>query len=86
MADLSVAKRYILSNEHAQGSRTWHMRYLLLLWLSLICMLPFDLSRFDEGEAGETAKSLEAIGKSDLGKSGLTREGASYMLSRLYMR
>ena len=62
------------------------MRYLLLLWLSLICMLPFDLSRFDEGEIGETAKCIQDIGKTDLGKSGLTREGAAYMLSRLYMR
>ncbi|KAI9620590.1 hypothetical protein KEM48_008127 [Puccinia striiformis f. sp. tritici PST-130] len=26
----------------------WHFRYILLLWLSLICMIPFDLSRFDQ--------------------------------------
>ena len=49
-------------------------------------MLPFDLARFDENGPGETARSLEAIGKSDLEKSGLTREGSSLMLSRLYMR
>ena len=25
----------------------WHQRYILLLWLSLICMLPFDLASDD---------------------------------------
>lgn len=26
---------------------TWEVRYILLLWLSLICMIPFDLVKFD---------------------------------------
>lgn len=86
MADLNVVISYIMSNELIQEERNWHLRYLVLLWLSLICMLPFDLARFDEREPGETAKSIQEIGKADLGQSGLTRESASVMLSRLYMR
>lgn len=86
VSDLCVVKQYILSNSQIQKTESWHLKYLLLLWLSLICMLPFDLARFDEHEPGETARSLEAIGKIDLEKSGLTREGSSLMLSRLYMR
>ena len=33
--------------------QTWETRYVLLLWLSIIVMIPFDLSRLD-GSAGPT--------------------------------
>ena len=29
--------------------QTWETRYVLLLWLSMIVMIPFELSRFDGG-------------------------------------
>ena len=29
--------------------QTWETRYILLLWLSIIVMIPFELSRFDGG-------------------------------------
>lgn len=65
----------------------WALRYTFLLWLSLICMLPFDLAQFDEVEGGnQTALSIEHIGKGFLSNAGLEREGAAIMLSRLYMR
>jgi hypothetical protein len=25
----------------------WQTRYMLLVWLSIVCMVPFDLHRFD---------------------------------------
>ena len=28
-------------------SQTWETRYILLLWLSIICLVPFDMARFD---------------------------------------
>ena len=86
VADLSVVKTYLMTNDHIKESKNWHLRYLFQLWMSLICMLPFDLARFDEHESSETAKSIEEIGMANLGDSGLTREGASLILSRLYMR
>lgn len=59
----------------------------MLLWLSLICMLPFDLAQFDEPESlGKTARDLEDAAKSHLGKAGVEREGAAIMLARLYAR
>ena len=27
--------------------QTWETRYVLLLWLSIVCMIPFDMARFD---------------------------------------
>lgn len=70
-----------------QETVQWPLRYAVLLWLSLICMLPFDLAQFDEDPlSGATAIKLETAAKMHLGKSGLEREGAALMLSRLYMR
>lgn len=65
----------------------WPLRYIALLWLSLVCMLPFDLAQFDElSMPGETASSVEDIAKAHLDNAGLERDGAALTLSRLYMR
>lgn len=76
----------------------WAARYLILLWLSLICRLPFDLSQFDDVVAGapsqigdqtkiETAAmKIENIGKVYLDKAGLERDGAALLLARFYSR
>jgi len=50
-------------------------------------MIPFDLSQFDEvGREGETADTIEDIAKRSLTNSGLVRESAAVLLSRLYVR
>jgi hypothetical protein len=65
----------------------WALRYGMMLWLSLIALIPFDLAQFDdESDLGHTAKSLELVGKTYLCKAGLERDAAALLLSRLYMR
>ncbi|KAG8909114.1 hypothetical protein FRC00_010736 [Tulasnella sp. 408] len=64
----------------------WETRYIVLLWLSLVAMLPFDLAQFDRGNPGSTFERLEAAGKTNLDKAGLEREGAALLLARLYAR
>lgn len=88
IADLSIALSYMQNaNTLVVEVDQWALRYTFLLWLSLICMLPFDLAQFDEIEGGnQTALSIEHIGKRFLSNAGLEREGAAIMLSRLYMR
>ncbi|TFK74799.1 TBCD protein [Pluteus cervinus] len=89
IADLSIALEYLLTPDDGvlHYQRQWPLRYMLLIWLSLICMIPFDLEQFDEPESlGKTAASLEMVGKRYLGKAGLEREGTCLLLSRLYMR
>lgn len=88
IADLSIALDYILMPDGpSQQLSQWPLRYVVLLWLSLICMIPFDLSQFDEpADIGKTASHIESIGKEFLGKAGLEREGAAMLLSRFYMR
>ncbi|KAK0201710.1 tubulin folding cofactor D C terminal-domain-containing protein [Desarmillaria ectypa] len=88
IADLSIALSYMQNaNTLVVETDQWALRYTFLLWLSLICMLPFDLAQFDEVEGGnQTALSIEHIGKGFMSNAGLEREGAAIMLSRLYMR
>jgi hypothetical protein len=37
----------LLTRQNRSDSNTWQTRYMLLLWLSIIAMIPFDLNRFD---------------------------------------
>lgn len=66
----------------------WPTRYIILLWLSLICRLPFDLANFDaEGiDQQSTAQVVEDIGRQYLDKAGLEKDGAALLLARLYSR
>ncbi|KAL1505707.1 hypothetical protein ABEB36_005211 [Hypothenemus hampei] len=40
-----------LENQDPNDPNTWTTRYVLLLWLSIIIMIPFHLSRFDDSES-----------------------------------
>ncbi|SPO39359.1 related to Tubulin-folding cofactor D [Pseudozyma flocculosa] len=76
----------------------WELRYVLLLWLSLVCMIPFDLRQFDArsgdlgvlGLAGSgampTANRIEHVGRSFLSSPGKERDAAAVMLGRLFQR
>lgn len=87
IADVSVAIAYMnAENGPAKEEMQWGLRYVVLLWISLVCMIPFDLAQFDEIDAGQTAHALVKIGKENLSKSGMDREAAALLLSRLYMR
>ncbi|KAH7885271.1 tubulin folding cofactor D C terminal-domain-containing protein [Phlebopus sp. FC_14] len=88
VSDLTIAMDFIsLSNGPAAYSDHWALRYVVLLWLSLVCRIPFDLGQFDEsGCHGQTAHMLQSIAKHYLNNAGLEREGAAVLLSRLYVR
>lgn len=88
IADLSIALEFIQQKKGlGQHSFLWATRYVTLLWLYIICIIPFDLAQFDEPDKlGKTASDLEAVAKRYLGTSGLEREAAALLLSRLYTR
>ncbi|CAF0942097.1 unnamed protein product, partial [Brachionus calyciflorus] len=37
----------LLESQDPRDSNSWQTRFILLLWLSIICIVPFDLDRFD---------------------------------------
>lgn len=89
IADMSIALDYMMlpHGPIRKFPSRWSLPYIVLLWLSLICMIPFDLDRLDElDQIGRTADSVESLAKEQLGSAGLEREGAAIVLSRFYMR
>ncbi|KAG5648314.1 hypothetical protein DXG03_004886 [Asterophora parasitica] len=88
IADLSIALDFLLASDGLiQDATQWALRYVVIVWLSLICMIPFDLEQFDDVDRiGYTAASMETSAKNYLGKAGLEREAAALLLSRLYTR
>lgn len=77
----------LLPTSIARDPSQWALRYTILLWLALICMIPFDLAQFDEVDGtNKTAISIESLAKEYIGKAGLERDGAAVLLSRLYTR
>ncbi|KAG2010206.1 TBCD protein [Coprinopsis cinerea AmutBmut pab1-1] len=88
VSDLSVVLDYIrIRADFVDLPNQWALRYVVLLWLSIVCMIPFDLSQLDEpGSIGKVADTVEDLGKKYLDRAGLEKEGAALLLSRLYMR
>jgi hypothetical protein len=88
VADLLIILDYMLApTSPVKDPSNWSLRYAILLWLSLVCMIPFDLAQFDDRpHSGQTAQAVESLAKGFLGNPGLEREAASILLSRLYMR
>ncbi|CAG8754985.1 3398_t:CDS:10 [Cetraspora pellucida] len=69
----------------------WETRYVLLIWLSLICMVPFDLKTVDSLAAAEENKfplvdHMIELSKFYLKATGKERDGAAVFLSRLLTR
>jgi hypothetical protein len=64
-------------------------RYVLLLWLSIIVMVPFDLTSIDSGGSesqGTLIERMVSLAKFYLGDPGKVREGAAELVSRLLTR
>ncbi|CAE6468964.1 unnamed protein product [Rhizoctonia solani] len=88
--DLPLALHFTEQKEKLLSEpESWGLRYVAAMWLSLICMIPFDLARFDEPGAPPerlVANRLDKIGKHYLTYPGIERESAAMLLARLYMR
>lgn len=95
VADLEPVLALLLSQDPSEHG-TWETRYGLLLWLSILVMIPFDLATVDStvgasaaaatGESGGLIHSIISTAQSYLGDSGATRDAAAVCLSRLLTR
>ncbi|CAB1350406.1 unnamed protein product, partial [Coregonus sp. 'balchen'] len=72
---------------------TWENRYMLLLWLSMTCLIPFDLSRLDGHLTSDPGQAREpimdrilAVAKSYLMVSDKSRDAASVLVSKFVTR
>ncbi|TYZ57878.1 hypothetical protein PybrP1_000306 [[Pythium] brassicae (nom. inval.)] len=93
-SDFEPTLRLLQSQDRSDHS-TWETRYVLLLWLSMLCLVPFDLNTIDSSIPGAGAAAGGAIAivtdtltlcKEYLGDPGATQLAASVCLSRLLSR
>ncbi|XP_067672679.1 tubulin-specific chaperone D-like [Haliotis asinina] len=83
----------LIKQQDPYDFKNWESRYILLLWLSMVCMIPFDMVRLDGSlgtEGGEKKKPVMdriiEVGKTYLSVSGKSRDAAAFLLSRFMTR
>ena len=81
---------HLLQAQDTDDHDTWHVRYSLLLWMSIIVIVPFDLQSIDSSVGSTDGPSLVdriiAVCKMYLRDSGPVRNAAALCLSKLLTR
>ncbi|CAO1637002.1 unnamed protein product [Parajaminaea phylloscopi] len=68
-------------------SMGWELRYVLLLWLSLVCMIPFDLDKFSGAtSAVSIADNIVSLAQHFLESPGKERDAAALVLGKVLQR
>ncbi|GJQ72923.1 hypothetical protein Trydic_g1566 [Trypoxylus dichotomus] len=82
----------LLESQDPEDSDTWTTRYVLLLWLSIIVMIPFHMSRLDGFDTNEACKNKTVmcrvldICKTYTVVSDKSRDAAAYLASKFLTR
>ncbi|KAE9047708.1 Tubulin-specific chaperone D [Phytophthora rubi] len=83
----------LLQSQDRTDHSAWETRYVLLLWLSMLCLVPFDLTTIDSSSAGESTNgaisivsNIVTLCKDYLSDPGATQIAAAVCLSRLLSR
>ncbi|RHY15192.1 hypothetical protein DYB25_006744 [Aphanomyces astaci] len=84
----------LLQSQDRDDFSTWEIRFVLLLWLSILALVPFDLKSIDSsldgheehGESIAIVADIVAISKTYLQDSGPTQQAAALCLARLLSR
>lgn len=91
VSDLELVLRLLESSDRNDYD-TWQARYGLLLWLSIVVLVPFNLKTVDRDESQAEAQipavvtRIISLCKLFLGDSGPTRDMAAEVLARLLTR
>ncbi|KAF0701134.1 Aste57867_8357 [Aphanomyces stellatus] len=84
----------LLQSQDRDDFTTWEIRYILLLWLSILALVPFDLKSIDSSMDGneDSAETIAIVAniiticKNYLQDSGSTQQAAALCLARLLSR
>lgn len=69
------------------NTQYWQVPYILVLWLSIIVLVPFDLTTIDSQKSQEIlVKRIINIGLTHSVDAGKIRDGAAVLLSKLVTR
>lgn len=81
----------LLQAQDPRDHEAWETRYILLLWLSIIVIIPFDLCRMDgsaprDGPWHSTIDRVMAVGKLYLLVTDKSRDAAALLLAKFISR
>ncbi|XP_062930349.1 tubulin-specific chaperone D [Mobula hypostoma] len=83
----------LLTLQNQKDCHTWETRYILLLWLSMTCLLPFDMARLDGNNSTLEGQSkipvmdqVLNVAKSYLTVSDKGRDAAAVLVSKFVTR
>ncbi|XP_032285686.1 tubulin-specific chaperone D isoform X3 [Phoca vitulina] len=83
----------MFTNQNPRDHETWETRYMLLLWLSVTCLIPFDFSRLDGNlltQPGQMRMSVMdrilQIAEAYLVVSDKARDAAAVLVSKFVTR
>ncbi|XP_058417962.1 tubulin-specific chaperone D isoform X6 [Diceros bicornis minor] len=83
----------MFTHQNPKDHETWETRYMLLLWLSMTCLIPFDFSRLDGNlltQRGQVRMSIMdrilQIAESYLVVSDKARDAAAVLVSKFVTR
>ncbi|XP_022185409.2 tubulin-specific chaperone D [Nilaparvata lugens] len=86
VSDLEVVLS-MLESQNEKDTLTWETRYCLLLWLSIIVMIPFHMARLDSGNQEKTVMDrLLDVCKKYLMGGDSCRMASAYLSSKLLTR
>uniref|UniRef100_A0ABI7WKS8 Tubulin-specific chaperone D n=1 Tax=Felis catus TaxID=9685 RepID=A0ABI7WKS8_FELCA len=83
----------MFTNQNPRDHETWETRYMLLLWLSVTCLIPFDFSRLDGNLVAppgqirmSTMDRILEIAETYLVVSDKARDAAAVLVSKFVTR
>ncbi|KER24447.1 hypothetical protein T265_07878 [Opisthorchis viverrini] len=76
----------LLVSQDIGDPETWKTRYVLLLWLSILTMIPFSLECLDSPNEVPIVERVLTQSKIYLSRDERTQEAASFLLARLVTR
>ncbi|ORX85382.1 ARM repeat-containing protein [Anaeromyces robustus] len=88
VSDLESTINFLILNINNSQCSCWETKYILLIWLSLIFMIPFDIKNVDSSGDNEESmiQKVMRISKEQMGSAGKEQEGAALLISRILLR
>ena len=76
----------LLQDQDPNDPVNWETRYILLLWLSIIVLIPFDMKRFDGGDKAPFTDRILSLCKRYLSTRDKCRDAAARLVSAFLTR
>ncbi|XP_037090362.1 tubulin-specific chaperone D-like [Pollicipes pollicipes] len=85
VADVERVLQY-LERQDPDDHHNWETRYVLLLWLSILVIIPFTMSSFDDGSHAPITERIMAVTRQFLGAIDKSRDAAALVASKFVTR